>query len=95
MGECTSIITHRRGKILSSEQKGALTIITGYIPVAESLGLSEEMRSVTSGHAFWQSSFDRWEKIPENIAAEVIRQVRERKGLPPEIPKPEEFIDAG
>jgi len=94
IGECTSIITRRRGKILTSEQKEALTIITGYIPVAESFGLSEEMRSTTSGHAFWQSSFDRWEKIPENIAAEVIRQIRERKGLPPEIPKPDEFIKA-
>ncbi|MEM3673110.1 MAG: GTP-binding protein [Candidatus Bathyarchaeia archaeon] len=94
MGECVSIITRRGGKIVASEQKGALTIITGYIPVAESLGLLEEMRSATSGHAFWQCSFDRWEKIPENIATGAIKQIRERKGLPPEIPKPEEFVDA-
>jgi elongation factor 2 len=94
MGECISIITRRRGKILASEHKGALTIITGYIPVAESLGLSEEMRSATSGHAFWQSFFDRWEKVPENMTVEVIRQIRERKGLPPEVPKLDEFINA-
>jgi elongation factor 2 len=93
IGECSSIITRKRGRILVSEQKGALTMITGYIPVAETFGLSAEMRSATSGHAFWQSTFNHWEKVPENIAAEVIKQIRERKGLPPEIPTPDKFID--
>ncbi len=93
VGECSSIITRKRGRILSSGQKGALTMITGYIPVAETFGLSAEMRSATSGHAFWQCTFDHWEKTPENVAAEVIKQIRERRGLPPEIPKPNRFID--
>jgi elongation factor 2 len=93
VGECSSIITRKRGRILSSGQKGALTMITGYIPVAETFGLSAEMRSATSGHAFWQCTFDHWEKTPENVAAEVIKQIRERRGLPPEIPKPSRFID--
>jgi len=78
---------------LSSEQKGALTMITGYIPVAETFGLSAEMRSATSGHAFWQCTFDHWEKVPENVAVEVIKKIRERKGLPPEIPSARKFID--
>ena len=93
VGECSSIITRKRGRILSSEQKGALTMIAGYIPVAETFGLSAEMRSATSGHAFWQCTFDHWEKVPENIASEVVKQIRERKGLPPEIPTPNMFID--
>jgi elongation factor 2 len=93
VGECSSIITRKRGRILSSEMKGALTRIAGYIPVAETFGLSAEMRSATSGHAFWQCTFDHWEKVPENIKAEVVRQIRERKGLPPEIPTPNMFID--
>jgi elongation factor 2 len=95
VGDCTSIITKRRGKILASEQKGVLTMITGYIPVAETFGLSAEMRSATSGHAFWQCTFDHWEKVPENIVSEVTRQIRERKGLPMETPTPDMFIDEG
>lgn len=91
MGECTAILSRRRGKILASEQKGALTIITGYIPVAETFGMAGEMRSKTSGNAFWQCTFDHWNKTHENIAAEVIKQIRQRKGLSPEIPKPEKF----
>ncbi len=86
IGECSSIITRKRGKILSSEYKGALAMIRGYIPVAETLGLAAEMRSATSGHAFWQYTFNHWEKVPEKIAEEVVRQIRERKGLPLETP---------
>jgi elongation factor 2 len=93
VGDCISIITKRRGKVLASEQKGILTMIMGYIPVAETFGLSAEMRSATSGHAFWQCTFDHWEKVPENIAPEVIRQIRERKGLPSETPTADMFIE--
>ncbi len=91
-GECSRILASRRGKISRFEQKGISTMITGYIPVVETFGLTEEMRSATSGRAFWQCVFDRWEKVPESIAAEVIRQARKRKGLPREIPKPSTFL---
>jgi elongation factor 2 len=93
VGECLSIITKRRGKIVASDQRGILTMITGHIPVAETFGLSAEMRSATSGHAFWQCTFDHWEKVPENIAKEIVRQIRERKGLPPETPTADMFIE--
>jgi len=93
VGESSSMIIRKRGRILSSEQRGALTTVTGYIPVAETFGLAADMRSATSGHAFWQCSFDHWDKAPESVAAEVIKQVRERRGLSPEIPSPKKFID--
>jgi len=92
-GKCSSIIASRRGKILKSERKAALTVITGYIPVAESFGLSTEMRAATSGHAFWQCTVDHWEKTPENVSREVIEQVRRRRGLPPQVPTPDKFIE--
>ncbi|NIR86938.1 elongation factor EF-2, partial [Candidatus Bathyarchaeota archaeon] len=76
VGEVTSIITRKRGRILSSEQKGPVTMINGYLPVAETFGLSAEMRSATSGHAFWQTQFDHWEKVPENLARSVVEEIR-------------------
>jgi elongation factor 2 len=93
VGEVSNLIIRKRGRILSSEQKGPLTMITGYIPVVETFGLSADMRSATSGHAFWQSTFDHWEKVPENVAHSVIKEIRERRGLKAEIPKASEFID--
>jgi len=93
VGEVTSILTRKRGRIVASEQKGPLTMITGYIPVSETFGLSADMRSATSGHAFWQSTFDHWEKVPENLALIVIQDIRKRRGLSAEVPTPSKFID--
>jgi elongation factor 2 len=93
VGEVSGLITKKRGRILSSEQKGPLTMITGFVPVAETFGLSADLRSATSGHAFWQSTFDHWEKIPENVAAEIIKTMRERRGMPLEAPATSRYID--
>jgi elongation factor 2 len=92
-GACVNILTRRRGRILASEQRGLLTVIVGYVPVVETFGLAEEIRSATSGRAFWQCTFNRWEKVPEDMADTTIRRIRERKGLSPEIPKPGKFVD--
>lgn len=92
-GECTRIFTTRRGKVKGFEQKGLLTSISGFIPVAETFNFSKELRSATSGRAIWQSIFDHWEKMPEKLADETIIDLRKRKGLSLDIPKPEKFLE--
>ena len=93
VGDVTGLISRKRGRIVSSEQKGPITNIIGFLPVSETFGLSADMRSVTSGHAFWQTQFDHWEKVPESISLEVIAGIRKRRGLPEEVPKASKFID--
>jgi elongation factor 2 len=92
-GDCQRIMSSRRGKITAFEQKGLLTVISGQIPIAETFGLSKELRSTTSGRALWQSIFDKWEQMPEKLAAKVITEVRQRKGLPPEVPAASRFVE--
>lgn len=91
--ESSRILQTKRGKVTDYEQKGLLAQITGYIPVAETFGFSKELRSATSGRAVWQSLFDHWEKMPKKQAAEVIAELRSRKGLASEVPKPEKFME--
>jgi elongation factor 2 len=93
IGVCIGILTRRRGKIQMTEQKDMTAIIRGLIPVAETFGLTADMRSSTSGRAFWQCSFDGWQQIPEKLASEIIRVIRLRKGLPPDVPKASKFTD--
>jgi elongation factor 2 len=93
VGDVTGLITRKRGRIVSSEQKGPITNVTGFLPVSETFGLSADMRGATSGHAFWQTQFDHWEKVPESISMEVIAGIRKRRGLPEEIPRANKFID--
>ncbi len=92
-GESSRILNTRRGKVTLFEQKGMLTHISGFIPISETFGFSKEMRSATSGRAFWQSFFYKWERMPPKLALQVIKDLRKRKGLAPEVPKPEKFME--
>lgn len=68
-------------------------MVDGYVPVAETFGLAADIRSATSGRAFWQSQFSNWDKVPTNITVPVILEIRKRRGLPEEIPTANRFID--
>ncbi len=91
--ETSRILTSRRGKVTLFEQKGLLSVISGFIPVSETFGFSKELRTATSGRAFWQSFFDHWDKIPQKLSLQVITDLRQRKGLTPDVPKPEKFLE--
>ena len=92
-GESSRILSSRRGKVTSFEQKGLLTTINGFIPVSETFGFSKELRTTTSGKAFWQMFFDHWGKMPQKLTTQVISDLRQSKGLSPEVPKPEKFME--
>jgi elongation factor 2 len=91
VGRCTRIIVQKRGRVSGIEQRGSNTLIMGYVPVAETFGMPTTLRSSTSGQASWQWSFDNWQELPDDLANRLIRQLRVKKGLPPEIPKPQSF----
>jgi len=91
--ESSRLLSSRRGKVTLFEQKGLQTVISGFIPVSETFGFSKELRSATSGRAFWQSFFDHWEKMPHKLDSQVVADLRRRKGLSPEVPKPEKFME--
>jgi len=93
VGTVTRIINQLRGKVSSVDQKGHLAYVVGEIPAAESFGLSDTMRSSTSGRAFWDTSFLRWDTVPASISPTVVAAIRARKGLPPEIPKVSDFLE--
>jgi elongation factor 2 len=88
-----SLLQKRRGRILDMVNEEDMVIVKAELPVAESFGIADELRSSTQGRAFWATQFSRWAPVPESMQADVIRQIRERKGLPPTPPRPEEFCE--
>ncbi len=92
-GVCSRIMETRRGKISSFEQKGLQTVIVGSIPVAETFGLSEQMRSSTSGRAIWQNILDSWQRVPLRLSVKTIEEIRKRKGLAAEVPPASRFME--
>lgn len=86
-------VQKRRGKILDMINEEDRIIVKAEMPVSESFGLAEELRSSTEGRAFWATQFSRWAQVPEQMQADVIKQIRERRGLSPTPPKAEEFFE--
>ncbi len=94
IGSVISLISQKRGKVVGIEERGRISIVKGFIPVRETLGgFSNEMRSMTSGRAFWQTKFSHWEPLPKSLMEQIALEIRRRKGMKEELPKAEEYMD--
>lgn len=93
IGNVAGVISGKRGKVLNMEQKGVVNIITGEIPASETFDLSEVMRGQTAGKAMWNTHFKAWTPVPNSILSTIVAELRKRKGLSPEPPTADEFVD--
>ncbi|HEU0048654.1 MAG TPA: elongation factor EF-2 [Nitrososphaera sp.] len=93
IGQVSSVLSSKRGKLLNVEQKGIIAIMQGEVPASETFDLSEKMRGATAGKALWNTYFKAWQAVPNSIFRTLVADVRKRKGLNPDPPSPDEFID--
>ncbi|OGD46888.1 elongation factor EF-2 [Candidatus Bathyarchaeota archaeon RBG_16_48_13] len=93
IGGVTKVLTSKRGRVVNIEQKEHLVYVIGELPASETFDLSEQMRSATSGRAFWGLEFGRWEIVPQSIQGQLIQDIRKRKGLSPTPPKAQDFME--
>lgn len=81
IGKVSSLITQKRGRIEKYINGKISVTINGVIPVRESFELSDELRSKTSGRAFWQTQFHNWQTLNKREEEQILREIRERKGI--------------
>ena len=93
IGTVAGILSGKRGKLLNVEQKGVISIIQGEVPASETFDLSEVMRGGTAGKALWNTFFKTWQFVPQSIFKTIVNDLRKRKGLNPEPPAADEFVD--
>src|SRR4026209_1370554 len=93
IGTVAGILSGKRGKLLNVEQKGVISIIQGEVPASETFDLSEVMRGGTAGKALWNTYFKSWQIVPQSIFKSLVNDLRKRKGLNPEPPTADEFVD--
>jgi elongation factor 2 len=93
IGTVAGILSGKRGKLLNVDQKGIISIMQGEVPASETFDLSEIMRGGTAGKALWSTYFKDWQVVPQSILRSLVAETRKRKGLNPEPPNPDEFID--
>jgi len=92
MGGAMSEIQGRRGVILNMDSQGDMVILKSKMPVAQMFGFSGAIRSATEGRALWSTEFAGFEPLPANLLLETVKQIRTRKGLKPEMPKPSDYL---
>ena len=95
MGELIKQIQGRRGQMLDIQQNetGEVVTLIAKIPVAETFGLANDFRSATQGRAIWYPEFAGYEKLPPDLQARIVGEIRERKGEKKEPPTPQDFMD--
>jgi elongation factor 2 len=81
MGAVTKLVGGKRGQLLDMTQEGGMMHIKSKIPVAEMIGWSSDLRSATEGRGMSSLMDQLFERVPQNTQAEVIRKIRDRKGL--------------
>lgn len=101
MGGIYGVLTRRRGIIIGEENRPGTPIynVKAFLPVAESFGFTADLRASTGGQAFPQCVFDHWQQFPgdplesQTLANKAVLEIRKRKGLKPEIPALDNFLD--
>ncbi len=81
MGNLSKLIQNRRGQLLNMEQEGELVKIKAKMPVGEMFGLSSDLRSATNGRGTQFLVDQSFERLPHQLQEEIIKKLRERKGL--------------
>ncbi len=71
-GDVIGDINARRGKIKETKDRLNLKILEAQVSLAEMFGYATDIRSLTQGRGTFTMEFDHYEKVPDNIAKEII-----------------------
>jgi elongation factor G len=72
VGDVIGDLNSRRGRPLGMEAKGSTTEVRAEVPMAEVLDFAPDLRSISGGRAEFTMEFERYEEVPEHLAARVI-----------------------
>jgi len=81
MGEMTKLVGAKRGQVIDIKQGAGHVEIKSKLPVAEMIGLASELRSATEGRGNFSMVDQAFEKVPPQIQPEVVKKIRDRKGM--------------
>ncbi|MEO2243402.1 MAG: elongation factor EF-2, partial [Candidatus Poseidoniia archaeon] len=93
IGGVTREVTNRRGVIEDMPIDGGTASVIGKMPVAESFGFSNDIRAATQGRAIWNTENAGFEILPRSLLEKIVGEIRERKGLKPEVPGEAYYTD--
>ena len=72
LGDVMGDLNARRGRVEGLEPRGNAQAIKARVPLASMFGYATDLRSTTQGRATFTMQFDRYEEVPQSIAAEIV-----------------------
>jgi elongation factor 2 len=84
MGDASRELNQRRATVRDMQTEKDLVNIDAKAPVAEMFGFASAIRSATGGRVLWNTENMGFEPLPRQLQTDIVKQVRERKGLKPE-----------
>jgi elongation factor G len=74
LGDVMGDINSRRGMIQSTGERGTAKTIQVNVPLANMFGYATDLRSLTQGRANYSMEFGYYDKVPRNVAEEIIKK---------------------
>ena len=71
-GGIVGTLSSRRGQIVGQTEEEGFTMVDAEVPLAEMFGYSTELRSATQGKAEFAMEFEKYGRVPESVAKELI-----------------------
>jgi elongation factor G len=72
MGDVMSDLNTRRGRVQGTESEHGSTVVMAHVPMAEMLRYTTQIRSMTGGRGYFTMEFDRYETVPQHLAAAIV-----------------------
>ncbi|MBO5607713.1 MAG: elongation factor G [Treponema sp.] len=78
-GNMFGLINQRRGVIIDSTDENNTSTVNAEVPLSEMFGFSTILRSSTQGKAEFTMEFEKYGKVPNNVAEELIAAYKEKR----------------
>jgi len=75
VGDVIGDLNSRRGQISGMEPRGNAQVVSASVPLSAMFGYVNNLRSMSQGRAQYSMTFDRYERVPQQVAEEIKAKV--------------------
>ena len=76
LGDVLGDISSRRGKVEGMDMRGNVRVVRAFVPLGEMFGYATTLRSITQGRGTFTMQFSHYDKVPDNIAEQIIKKAK-------------------
>jgi elongation factor G len=73
-GDVMGNLSSKRGQIYETFNRGMAKVIHSFVPLSEMFGYATDLRSMSQGRANYTMEFEKYEKVPANVAEKIITE---------------------